>query len=84
MALLSFAVAALSLLSFAVWWTTSDVSALLLGVGAPEQSPLGQATHQSEPFCQDTWLLLRLSINASSQRTRAISVLHLRDHTTSA
>ena len=34
MALLSFAVAALSLLSFAVWWTTSDVSALLLGVGA--------------------------------------------------
>ena len=34
MALLSLAVAALSLISLGVWWSTADVSALLLGVGA--------------------------------------------------
>ncbi len=33
MALLSLAVAALSLTSFGVWWSTADVSALLLAVG---------------------------------------------------
>ena len=33
MALLSLAVAALSLISLGVWWSTADVSALLLGVG---------------------------------------------------
>ncbi len=33
MALLSLAVAALSLISFGVWWSTAEVSALLLGVG---------------------------------------------------
>ena len=33
MALLSLAVAALSVISLGVWWSTADVSALLLGVG---------------------------------------------------
>jgi putative ATP-binding cassette transporter len=33
MTLLSLAVAALSVISLGVWWSTADVSALLLGVG---------------------------------------------------